>query len=418
MYKQLLYTFPFLFSTLSAEALKAKIETPHAILINADTGQILYEKNSRESIYPASTTKVAMALYILKQSGLDLEAKVAASSEALKRTTEADKKNAGYALPPYWLENDGTMIYLRHKEALSVKELLQGMLIASGNDAANVLGEYIGGSIPAFVAGVNQMAKELGCVSTHFSNPHGLFHPDHVTCSYDLALFAKEAIKYPLFCEIVGSERFMKPQAKGAPPTEFKQNNHLVRKESKFYYPHAFGIKTGYVKMAGHNLVAGSDNGERRLILVLNKSPSMSKRNQEAILLFDAAFAEKKARRLLFKREETLFRKEIEKAKSPLEALFREDLYLEYYPSEEQPIHSKIIWHPLTLPIAQGDLVGEMELRGENGRVLLLEPLFAKENIEKVWEMSIGLLLLIIIIIISTILFTLLKRKRAYNLQL
>src|SRR3990167_764454 len=146
---------------LQAKSLEVQIETPYALVMDVKTGKVLYEKRAREKVHPASTTKIATALYILKTAPNIMDEVATCSEEALRIVTEATKKEKVELLPDYILETDGTMIYLRKKEKMSVRDLLYGAMLRSGNDAANVLAEYVSGDIPTFVSRMNQMVTEL-----------------------------------------------------------------------------------------------------------------------------------------------------------------------------------------------------------------------------------------------------------------
>ncbi len=361
-----------------AKSLEVQIETPHAILINAKTGHVLFDKKSRESIYPASTTKIASVLYLLKNAGDRLDEVVVCSDDALRIVSEEVKIAKGDLLPPYILELDGTSMKLKRNEKVVLKDLLYGMLLASGNDASNVAAEYLSGDVQTFVRNMNQMSESLGCKNTHFTNPHGLFHPDHKTCAYDMAILTREALNYPLFREMVKTTVYKRDKR------VFTQNNALLKPDSKYYYPLAFGIKTGYVRKAKYNLVAGASNSERELIAVLHKSPTSTQRYIDAIVLFEAAFCEPLNQRLMFSKEETSFEKVIPKANKSVIAIIKEDLYLKYYPSEEEEVIAKLDWQELQLPIEKGSLVAKLSLLAKrDGRLLAVEELLAKDLVSK-----------------------------------
>ena len=228
-------------------ALDVHIETPHAIVMNAETGAILYEKRAHASVYPASTTKIATVLYALQQGR---EGEVAeASREALRVVTESIKTEKGDLLPPYILETDGTTAHLRPGQKKTLVELMDDAIDLSANDSANVLAEYLEGDILVFTWRLNEMAKALGCKQTHFVNPHGLFHPDHTTTAYDMAMIMKAALHYPLFRTLI-------------------KEAVIVRK-----YPFAVGGKTGYTRRAKYNIVAVAKKGEREIIAAQHASP-------------------------------------------------------------------------------------------------------------------------------------------------
>jgi D-alanyl-D-alanine carboxypeptidase (penicillin-binding protein 5/6) len=376
--------FLFFLIPIFSKSLDVQIETPHAILINAKTGKILYEKRAKDSIYPASTTKIATALMVLKEKENQLEEFVTTSEFALRKVSEETKKMKGDLLPAYILEYDGTKMDLIRNERVSYKELLYGLMLASANDAANVLAESISGNIDKFVDELNVLVASLGCLNTNFKNPHGLFHPDHKTCAYDMAMIAKEVMKYPAFQEIVKTESYPRSRVLNKGDNLIQQTNGLIRKENPNYYPLASGIKTGYVRMAKYNLVASASNTERDLIAVLHKSPTSKKRYEDAKTLFEAAFCEESIERTLFAARDTYFEKAIPKANRLLKAFIFDDISLKYFPSEEEELISEFEWHNSELPIKKGDVVGVLNIYSKLDQRLIMEkPFFAKEKVRK-----------------------------------
>jgi len=387
--------------SLFAKQLEVQIETPYALLMNVQTGKVIYEKRGRDNVYPASTTKIASALYLLANHFDKIEDTAVCSENALRVVSENVKKEKGSFLPPYILELDGTSMNLKKNEKVSLKQLLYGMLLSSGNDASNVAAEFVCGDVDTFVGNVNKLAREIGCKNTHFMNPHGLFHSNHKTSAYDMALLTREALKFPLFRQIVATSFYKEDRR------EFNQGNALVKPDSPYYYPFAIGIKTGYIRSAKYNLVAAANNGEREIIAVLHKSPTSKQRYEDAISLFNAAFSELPVKRLMFRMDETQFQKEIPKAQFPVTAVLNSDLYLNYFPSEEEEITAKLEWFDLNLPIVKESVVAKLILISKNdGRVLLTEVLFAKEkvNMKLIYAIMICIKTYLVPIIVSLLL--------------
>lgn len=403
-------------AALFAKPLEVQIETPYAILMNAKTGQVLFDKRSRESVYPASTTKIATTIYILKRAQHRLDEIATCSENALRVVTESVKKEKKETLPPYILETDGTMIYLKRNEKISLRELLQGLLLASANDAANVIAEYLCGDIQKCVDEINEMVKAIGCTGTHFSNPHGLFHKDHQTTPYDMALLMKEALNYPVFREIIKTPSYNRKNV--------ERVSALVNSESKHYYPLALGGKTGYIRSAKYNLVAAAKNDERELIVALHKSPTAKQRYEDAKVLFDAAFSEVKVKRLMFVKEETAFEKKIPKANRSLKAVMEDNFYFEYFPSEEEEVVAKLEWKESELPIEKGQIVAEITLFSKQDmRVVATKSLVADEMIRKtigyliIDEIKAHLLMIVVVtfLFVGVIGFAFLKRGKAQS---
>ncbi len=226
-----------------------------ALLGDEATGQVLWEKNAHERRAVASTTKIMTALLTLERADLDEEAVVSAA--------------AAYT--------GGNMVGLTPGERLPVRDLLYGLLLNSGNDAATALAEHVAGSTDAFVAMMNAKAQALGMADTHFANPHGLDAEGHYSSAYDLWLLAREAMKNPTFREIVA----MPSQTSGG--RTYVNLNPLLTA-----YPGADGIKTGTSDWAGECLVASATRRGHRLIAVVLHSPD---RYRDTAALLDWGFA-------------------------------------------------------------------------------------------------------------------------------
>ena len=137
---------------------------------------------------------------------------------------------------------------------MDLKSLLYGLMLPSGNDAANVIAEAVSGSVPDFMRELNDFLQSIGCSRTQFKNPHGLPDLEHVTTAKDLAIMAQFAMKSAVFREIVSSSKFLRPQTNKQPEVLLSQGNSLVKPGAKHFYPHATGLKTGYTIQAGMQL--------------------------------------------------------------------------------------------------------------------------------------------------------------------
>ncbi len=366
------------------EPLKYTICGEAALLMNAETGAILFEKNARVSKFPASTTKVATALYALHLLGPDLNAKVIAEAESLKSLSQELKIKSNFNLPGYWLEPDGTHIGIKVGEELSFRELLEGTLIASGNDASNVIAQALGPTIPKFVAGLNAYLKEIGCQNTKYYNPHGLHHPQHTTTAYDLAWMTKLALNNPIFSEIVAMRRFNRPKTNKQNAATFLQSNRLLRPGS-FYYPKAIGVKTGYHSRAKKTFIGAARFENRTLIAVLLGYKDRNAIFSEAIKLFDTAFNQPKVERIYLKKGPQSFTQQISHGDRLLETSLIENFSLSYYPAEEPEVKCFLHWNELNLPIIQGQQVAELQLMTIEGKLLKRTQLFASNHVRRVW---------------------------------
>jgi D-alanyl-D-alanine carboxypeptidase (penicillin-binding protein 5/6) len=365
-------------ATLTAKPLHLDVNARHAILMNADTGAILYEKNARVPAYPASTTKVATALFALDRKNLNLNQLVTVSAEAVRMKTAKNRNEA----PSYWLESDGSTIGLLRGETLGLEALFHGLLLRSGNDAANVIAETVSGSVPTFMDELNAYLAQIGCLNTHFCNPHGYHHPEHQTTAYDLCMMTRKALKIPAFREIVSKESYLRPKTNKRAEAELKQSNRLVVKESAHYYPKSIGVKTGYHSLAGEVLVSAAEYEGRTLISVTMGAPKRKESFAIARSLFEAAFAEQPVQRLLVPASQG-YTKSFEGAKTDLTAILVQDFCVTYYPAEEPDLKAFVYWEDLSLPLKKGAKVGELRAFDQNEQLIAKCDLYARDPVEK-----------------------------------
>lgn len=369
-----------LLSSAFGKQLNVEVTSSAAILINANNGRVLFAKNATEPFFPASTTKIAAALYALEKGNTRLDESFVASKEALHMVDTAAKKKNNYTLPSYWLERDGTTVDLVRGESMKLRDLLYAMMLVSGNDAANVVAEGIGTSIPHFMEDLNQYLKRIGCKSTHFCNPHGLHNPNHVTTAYDMAKITQYALKNELFCKMVISKSHTIEKTNKHIERNLVQFNRLI-KPGPFFYPYAIGVKTGSTSQAKCNLVAAAKKDDRLLIAVVFGAEQNEERYTNAKRLFNAAFAEAKQVKPLFNKEEA-FKVEIEGGDKLLSASLKENFVLEFYPSEEVELKAFVHWESVKLPIALGQRVGKISILDKEGTTVTEAPIFALNDVK------------------------------------
>lgn len=376
---RLLFCVLYLFfsASLFSKPLEVEVQSKSAILMNGDTGAVLFEKNPHSQTFPASTTKIATALYVLEKID-DLSQIVTVSRESLKYKPS---KGDWSSVPSYWHEWDGTKMGIQTGERISLDALLHGLMMVSGNDAANVLAEAISGTIPQFLDELNQYVSALGCRATFFNNPHGLHHQEHVTTAYDMALITRRALQNPKFCEIVSRLEYLKPKTNKQPEAMLRQRNALLKPGGRFFYSKAIGVKTGFHSSAQNTLVAAAVDQGRTLIAVLLGCDSREGRYLDAKKLFEAAFAETKMKRVYFEKG-AAYQKEIEGAKEPLIAYLEREAAVEFYPAEEPEIKAYLYWEVPPFPIAKGQKVGEMRFLDDSGEVVASVPMQAKSEVK------------------------------------
>jgi D-alanyl-D-alanine carboxypeptidase (penicillin-binding protein 5/6) len=260
-----------------ADSDNLKTYCPSCILIEANTGKILYEKNSNDVRFPASTTKIMTAILTVENCNLDDVATVS--------------HNAVYSIP-----YDYTHASLKEGEELTIEQLLYALMIPSANDAAIVLAEHISGSVEEFAKLMNKRAEELGCKNTHFVNPNGIHSKDHTSTSYDLALMGKFAMQNSIIRKIVSTTQFTLPATNKYSKTDriFNNSNDLLNTYSRYYYEGTTGVKTGYTGEAGNCIIASARKNDFEVILVVlggeSTNTGLSQRYLDCKTLFDYAF--------------------------------------------------------------------------------------------------------------------------------
>ena len=378
------------FISISASPIHVEVSAKTGVLINTETGAVLWQKNAHSPVYPSSTTKVFTALYALAKKGHALDEMITASYDAVCYVPPSARRVENSRHPPYRLEFGGTHMGLVTGETFPLRVLMYGLMLSSGNDAANVIAQHVSGSIPAFMDELNQFVREKGCLNTVLNAPHGLPHDNHITTAYDLAIATREALKIPFFREVIKTRQCVRPKSNKQPESMLYQHNALV-KQGRFYYPKAIGGKTGYTLKGGYSLVTAAEDTERKLIVVLMGCEKIEQRYRDAIALFEAGFNEKKVSRTLFSKGFDLFTYPVEGANAPLQAYISDDIVLHYYPSEEPAFKTTVSWLVPPLPISAGQKVGDLQVFSQEGKILTSSPIFAAKSVEGTFRHQVNL---------------------------
>ncbi len=310
-----------------------------ALLMDADTGTILFEKNAHEKRPPASITKVMTMLLImeaLEQGKISLNEKVTTSE--------------------YAASMGGSQIFLEVGEEMTVDDMLKGIAMASGNDASVALAEKIAGSEEMFVQMMNDRAKELGMTNTHFVNTNGLPAKNHYSSAYDIALMSQELTKHSQITKY--TKKYQDYLRKDSDkPFWLVNTNKLVR-----FHESVDGLKTGYTSEAKFCLAATAKKGDFRLIAVVLGEPNTKTRNAEVIKLFDYAFSNY-TNLPLYKEGESMGSFPVEKGeipKIPLVARHQYSLLLKKGTSLENIRHELLIDENLQAPVKIGQPLGKL----------------------------------------------------------
>ncbi|MBS5778088.1 MAG: D-alanyl-D-alanine carboxypeptidase [Acholeplasma sp.] len=330
------------------------------LVMEPSTGSIIYERNSHEKLHPASMTKMMTMLLIIEsvEKGIiNLDDMVTVSSNASSM--------------------GGSQILLETGEKMSVNDLLKGIAVASGNDAAVAMAEKIGGTEEAFVAMMNERAKELGLNDTNFKNVHGLDDVNHYSSAYDMAMIAKELVKHPKILEFTSIyEDYLR---KGTDRAFWLVNtNKLVR-----FYDGVDGLKTGYTSEAGHCLTATANIDGMRIIAVVMGEPDSNTRSSEVSSIFDYVYAQYALDKVVTK-DTDLGEYDVDKGKvNKIKVAPIEDVTILHKKAEKMDnVTYYIEVDKLIAPINIGNLIGKLTLK-QNGVVIKSVPLTVSENVSK-----------------------------------
>lgn len=338
-----------------------------AILIERDTGTVLYDKNAEEQLPPASMTKIMTMLLIM---------------EALDKGEL--KFNEKISTSEYAASMGGSQIFLEPGEVMTVEQMLKGIAIGSGNDASVAMAERLEGSEEAFVTKMNKRAKELGANQTKFQNATGLPESDHYSTAHDMAIMAKELLKYDLITKFTGTyEAYLREN------TDKKfwlvNTNKLVR-----FYPGVDGLKTGFTNEAKYCLTATAKKGDMRVIAVVMGAPTPKERNAQVTKMLDYAFSQFMTHPL-YKRGVDLDTVSVSKGnKKTVTGVTSEPISVltaKGGSAKDFTKNIKLDKH-IKAPIKKGEKIGTIEIL-KDGKKVTSSPVVAKNTVKKAswWDL-------------------------------
>lgn len=349
-----------------------------AILMDAKSGQILYEKNAHEQREPASVTKMLTCLVVLETMDLDQEVTV-----------------------PAGISNAGTNLAVKEGEVFTVEQLLYGLMLYSANDMAEVLAVAAGGSIPNFCDMMNERAGRCGADETNFTNPNGMNNPgqeNHKTTAYDLAIIAREAMKNEDFRKIVGTVEYTIPATNLSEARAFRNGNRCLSDgegtqpmsdyavaTGNFRYEGTLGVKTGYTSTAGNCFCGIAQRDDTELIAVTMNSTSLETRFTDVMNLWDYGFGKYYTYTVAKSKEafSEILVKQGEKGE--VQVTVKEDFGIvlnKDYNSDSITTKIKVKEGELRAPIKKGDIVGTLVAYKEGDPVAKTE-LYAMESIKE-----------------------------------
>lgn len=353
----LLFTFMF---CLKCSALELTHYSNSAVLIEPTTNTILYEVNKDERRAPASMTKMMTLLLIMEKiddGSIKLTDKVMIS------------KNAS--------SMGGSQVFLQENMQIEVEQLVKSIAIASGNDAAVAMAEHIAGSVDEFVNMMNEKVKELGLSNTHFVNVHGLDSEDHYSSAYDMSQIALELLKHDKILDYTSlyEEYLIKPDGT---KTWLVNTNKLVR-----FYEGVDGLKTGYTSTAGYCLTATAKKNNIRFITVVMGTDTTEHRSEDTTSMLNYAFTTYKLNNILSK-DKVLGEILVNRGKSAKGTISpKEDVTDLIKQNEDKNYSFNINKENVTAPINKGDVVGNLEVIDNTGKVIKKVDIVINESIEK-----------------------------------
>lgn len=247
------------------------VHAQSAIVMEASTGLILYEKNMNETHYPASITKILSALLVIENASL---------GEVVTFSRDSVFK----------IERDSSHIGIDVGEQLTVQQCLYGILLESANEVTYAAAEHVAGSIPAFSEMMNEKAKSLGALNSNFVNPHGLPDDNHYTSAYDMALITREAMKNETFRKIIATRTYQIPPTNKQKETRYLRNHHKFILKNELSYDGTIGGKTGYTTKAKYTLVTIAKRGDLELICVVMRVDTSAHQYEDTAKLLDFGF--------------------------------------------------------------------------------------------------------------------------------
>lgn len=331
-----------------------------AILIEASTGEVLYEKNTHDRYAPASMTKIMSMILIMEEiekGNLNWDDTLTASSSAASM--------------------GGSQIFLQANEKMSVKDLFKAVAIGSANDATIVFAEKIAGTEEKFVQKMNEKAKELGLKDTNFKNATGLDEANHYSSAYDMAIMAQELVKHE---EIFKYTTIYEDYLRQNTDNKFwlVNTNKLIKT-----YEGADGLKTGYTKEAGYCLTATAKKDNMRIIGVIMGASTSSSRNEQMMSLLDYGFNSYQMQ-VEVKQGDVVSRKKLGKAQDEvIEIVTKYDAsVLVENGSDKKDLNYEMKLSKMKLPIKKGDEIGVLRLKDGN-KVVSEIPLTVNKTVKK-----------------------------------
>jgi len=362
----LISLFSFIFIK-NVNAVEMDISAKSAILVDFNTGKVLYSKNENEPLAMASMTKVMSMLLIMEK----IDDGSLKYDDIVEISTESSSMG-------------GSQIFLNPGDKYKVIDLLKGVAMASANDAVVALAEKTYGSKEHFIEAMNKKAESLGLKNTHFVNVHGLDEEGHYSSAYDMSVMARELLKHEKILDFtrVYEEYLTKPDGS---QIWLVNTNKLVR-----FYDGVDGLKTGFTQNAGYCLTATGKKNNLRLISVVMGEESIEKRSSDTVKLLNYGFNTFKVN-LIKNKSEILGKVNVQKGKKEnVDVVLVNDL-IELLNASDKPSNYKfkILVDKITAPVKKGDVIGKVKVLNDNGILISEVDITVNENVLKanLWDL-------------------------------
>lgn len=362
----LISLFSFIFIK-NVSAVEMEISAKSAILVDFNTGKVLYSKNENEPLAMASMTKVMSMLLIMEK----IDDGSLKYDDIVEISTESSSMG-------------GSQIFLNPGDKYKVIDLLKGVAMASANDAVVALAEKTYGSKEHFIEAMNKKAESLGLKNTHFVNVHGLDEEGHYSSAYDMSVMARELLKHEKILDFtrVYEEYLTKPDGS---QIWLVNTNKLVR-----FYDGVDGLKTGFTQNSGYCLTATGKKNNLRLISVVMGEESIEKRSSDTVKLLNYGFNTFKVN-LIKNKSEILGKVNVQKGKKEnVDVVLVNDL-IELLNASDKPSNYKfkILVDKITAPVKKGDVIGKVKVLNDNGILISQVDITVNENVLKanLWDL-------------------------------
>ncbi|MCK5707827.1 MAG: D-alanyl-D-alanine carboxypeptidase [Candidatus Aureabacteria bacterium] len=363
------YMFVFFLGCMAYGDKKApSVNAKAAIIIDADTGCVIYEKNADKKFYPASITKILTGYLGIVQGG-DRKKKITVS------------RKAAWGITP-----GSSSISLKPGEIVALKDVLYGLMLRSANECGNVIAEHISGSNSGFALLMNKTAKEWGLKNTNFVNPHGLHKDKHKSTARDMAIIAKHAMENEVFRKIIKTRYYAFPDTnkhKGVERGKMTNKNKMLHPHNDAYYKYCIGIKAGYTKRSLHTFVAAAEKNGHMVIVSLMKVSDKKRMYSDLKNLMEYGLEQFEERTLINKGDMVESKKF--KYTSGVVELVAKDTLKKDLPKQCKDIEKRELFQKIKFPVHEGDVLGEISFFIKDSKIGSI-PVIASNTVVSVFS--------------------------------